>query len=323
MISSKGWHGIFSLVALLLLSSTISCSTAAPTPKSTPSIARISVAAAELNDKIYIIGGTNRSGDTLGLVEEYDPLRNLWSNKAQIPTKRASAAAVVVDGYIYVMGGRDGNTVLASAERYDSSTNSWSKTAAMPTARWFLMAAEVGGKIYAIGGIAGTGDQRQDLDVVEVYDPASDMWTVLDPMPTPRSNAGVAILGESIFIIGGRTRQGASARVDIYDLANNKWLTAPSLNQPITSLAVCVFENKIYTIGGAQGGTVLSSSRVYDPQTETWTSGPDLSQPLMSAVCEVVGDGMYVIGGVSGSTSSPKLLTSVVRMTSDSSEIIK
>jgi N-acetylneuraminic acid mutarotase len=310
------------LLSLLLLPGLSGCG-ATPTPKSTPSIARTAVAAAKLNDKIYIIGGTNLSGDTLGLVEEYDPLRNLWSTKARIPTERASAAAVVVDGYIYVMGGRDGNTVLASLERYDPSTNSWSKRAAMPTARWFLMAAEVGGKIYAIGGIAGTGNQRKDLDVVEVYDPASDTWTVLDPMPTPRSNAGVAVLGERIFIIGGRTRQGASARVDVYDPANNQWLSAPSLDQSLTSLAVCVFDNKIYAIGGAQGGTVLSSTRVYSPQTEKWTSGPNLSQPRMGAVCGVVGESMYIIGGVSGSTSSPTLLTSVERMTSDSSEIIK
>jgi N-acetylneuraminic acid mutarotase len=64
-----------------------------------------------VNGKIYVIGGgkshNNGPGGFIGLstVEEYDPVTNRWTKKANMPTKRVLFATGVVRGKIYAIGG--------------------------------------------------------------------------------------------------------------------------------------------------------------------------------------------------------------------------
>jgi hypothetical protein len=45
----------------------------------------------------------------------------------------------------------------------------------------------------------------------EVYDPRTDTWERLAPMPTPRHGIGAAVLGDRIFVPGGAAVQGFGA----------------------------------------------------------------------------------------------------------------
>src|SRR5947199_59368 len=100
-----------------------------------------------------------------------------WSPSAPLPTPRrlltAAAAAVALDGKVYVLGGSDGSAASGALEVYDPALNSWSRKAPMPTPRVFLAAAAVNGRIYAIGG-APDCCGNATTNVVEVYDPATD-----------------------------------------------------------------------------------------------------------------------------------------------------
>ena len=59
-----------------------------------------------MEKKIYIIGGTSAvQGPVLKTVEEYDPLTDTWSEKADMTTQRTALAVAVVDSKIYVIGG--------------------------------------------------------------------------------------------------------------------------------------------------------------------------------------------------------------------------
>lgn len=280
--------------------------------------ARYDAVAAAVQGKIYFIGGVTRESEAARFTEEYNPLTDRWSAKAQMPTGRAAAVAVVVDTHIYVLGGRRGNDVLSTVERYDPLSDSWTKRSPMPTSRWLLMASVVAGKVYALGGISGVGSQRRVLDVVEVYDPAKDKWTTIRSMPGPRSNAAVAVLGEKIYIISGRLGAGptpsTTLRVDEYDTAKSAWRVVRPLEQARTGSEACVLNNKIYVIGGASGGDPTASIEVYDPQTDRWTSGLSLRQPRSAHVCQVVGKSIYVIGGASAPSLSA-ILTSVEELT--------
>lgn len=52
--------------------------------------------AAVVNEKIYVIGGDNESGNTLVTVEEYDPVINTWATKTSMLTTRSDLAVAVV-----------------------------------------------------------------------------------------------------------------------------------------------------------------------------------------------------------------------------------
>jgi N-acetylneuraminic acid mutarotase len=67
---------------------------------------------AVVNGKIYVIGGQTPESsepDKAGFVNsvyEYDPAIGKWTARAPMPTMRGGGVAAVVDGKIYVAGGR-------------------------------------------------------------------------------------------------------------------------------------------------------------------------------------------------------------------------
>ncbi len=99
-----------------------------------------------------------------------------WSFKAPMSVKRASAAATVCNGFIYVVGGTspDSSETLHLNERFNPVNNTWELLAPMPTPRVELGLVTINGKIYAIGG----GNTSGALSKVEMYDPITNTWTI-------------------------------------------------------------------------------------------------------------------------------------------------
>src|SRR5207249_2121084 len=114
-----------------------------------------------------------------------------WSSVAPMQYERFGlAAATGADGRIYAIGGFSDFT-KSTVEAYNPASNSWSTLAPMPTARVFLAAvAGADGRIYAIGGFnyfgLNNGVDAVALNTVEAYNPASNSWSTLAPMPTAR-----------------------------------------------------------------------------------------------------------------------------------------
>jgi N-acetylneuraminic acid mutarotase len=100
--------------------------------------ARLGLAAAVLNGKLYAIAGAqpdpnNDPYDPTNVVisfavEVYDPATNTWTSAAPIPTGHFGGEARVLNGKIYVVGGSLSiNFVLnTNIDIYDPTTNSWS-----------------------------------------------------------------------------------------------------------------------------------------------------------------------------------------------------
>lgn len=168
------------------------------------------LAVAELNGKIYVMGGFKYpdSGkpawQPIDNAWEYDPANDSWKALAPMPTKRGSPNAVVHGGKIYVIGGAGvhpgskavdihparPHRALSTNEVYDPATNTWETRQPMPTARNHAAASMVNNKIYVIGGRVGGGfiTQGNNVDLVEEYDPLTDQWGALKArMPTARS----------------------------------------------------------------------------------------------------------------------------------------
>jgi N-acetylneuraminic acid mutarotase len=67
----------------------------------------------------------------------------------------------------------------------------------MPTARGAHAAAVIDGKIHLFGGAYRKLFNLVDTDAHEVYDPATDTWETLSPLPTPRDHLTEPKLTES------------------------------------------------------------------------------------------------------------------------------
>ena len=236
------------------------------------------VALATLNNKIYAFGGFAFPGsgppgwNPVSNAWEYDPAADEWKELAPMPTKRGAAAAGVVNGKIYVTGGANSlpgmtengihparpHNVVATVEEYDPTANSWKTVRPLLLARNHHVAVGAGDKLYVIGGRVGgafISSASNNVDLVEMYDPGTDMWTPRARMPTARSAiAGGLYNNTHILVAGG---EGQDARflaafkaVEAYDTALNQWQILPSMPHQRHGLAAGVIGNRFYTVSG-------------------------------------------------------------------------
>lgn len=195
---------------------------------------RGSPVAVAVNDKIYVIGGvtllpgssnTALSFDTpqqvVGTVEEYDPATNTWRERSPMPTPRNHASIGTVNGKIYVIGGRVGAAFIGLAtdvsvvEEYDPATDKWSAPKArMPTARSALGYATINGKIYVAGGEFQDPHMMATFRAVEAYDPATNSWSTMPPMPVSRHGLAAGAIGNKLILVGGDV-QSSGTGVDV------------------------------------------------------------------------------------------------------------
>ena len=82
-----------------------------------------------LNGKVYIIGGTNECSRTLDSVEMLSLISGSldWEESPPMLNKRVSHGAVALNGFIYVVGGWDGQGVVKSVEMFNPEKGEWTE----------------------------------------------------------------------------------------------------------------------------------------------------------------------------------------------------
>ena len=184
---------------------------------------RGSAIAAEVGGKIYVIGGaTTVEGSkdpffsffgpsrVLGTNEVYDPATNKWESRRPMSVPRNHAFSGVVNGKIYVIGGRTGHGFILSAtntdvvEEYNPVNDTWSvPKERMPTARSGGASGSDGRRIYTAGGEVTTKDLVGAFKSVEAYDPLTNSWMTLPSMPMPRHGVAGAVIGNRFHLVSG------------------------------------------------------------------------------------------------------------------------
>jgi len=123
---------------------------------------RSEVAIAELDGKIYVIGGRVGSmavttGSTTDLVEEYDTVTDQWGAvRLRMPTPRDGGVVGVYAGKIYVAGGQSitaiHNAVSRALEAYEPATNTWTSLPNLPQARHGQGGGIIGNRFHIVSG---------------------------------------------------------------------------------------------------------------------------------------------------------------------------
>jgi N-acetylneuraminic acid mutarotase len=270
-------------------------------------------ALAAVNGKIYAFGGFVAPANTampLGAAwepiadaYEFNPATDSWKPLAPLPGKRGSAIAAEVGGKIYVIGGAttmEGSKdpfftafgparVLSTNDVYDPVTNKWESRNPMSVARNHAFSGVVNGKIYVIGGRTGQGFilSATNTNVVEEYDPVSNMWSIpKERMPTARSGGASGSDGRRIYVAGGEVTTtalvGAYRAVEAYDPATNSWTSLPSMPMPRHGVAGAVIGNRFHLVSGMiQSAGALT---FLDPTLSTHTAMHDILELQFGAV---------------------------------------
>jgi N-acetylneuraminic acid mutarotase len=221
--------------------------------------------------EIWLIGGFvgNATGwmTTQAVWMQPDPA-SPWQQATPLPSPRAAEATVLIGNQIHAVAGlaADGTSDSAAHTVLDlTQPGAWSDAPAVPNPRNHLAGATVGGLIYAIGGRHGWDEQTGNQDTVNAFDPSTQQWTTLAPLPLARSeiNASTFTSGQQIIVAGGSIDPATpSADVFVFDPATNAWLRLPSLPGPRKGAVAARIGQEIIVTTGSPDGT--------DPIGTTW-----------------------------------------------------
>lgn len=170
----------------------------------------------------------------------------------------------------------------------------WKELAPMPEPRAAMAAVAYDGMIYTIAGESPEGVEEE----VFRYDPENDRWTQLSDKPTPVADVHGALIGEQIYVPGGRLASGEPTDIlEIYDPRQDAWIQGAPLPMAISAYALADFEGKLYLFGGWDGEQALADVYVYDPGEDAWREGTEMDTARFDAFATEVDGKIFVFGG--------------------------
>lgn len=199
----------------------------APLPR-----AALGASSAVLDGKLYVMGGETDWDAWDRIVQRYDPVADTWDQPALLPVKTVDGSAAALGGYVYAVGGRGGGS-FPDGNRYDPATDTWAPIAPMnmsyyhepsgttSTGRHALALVAIDGGLHAIGGRTTSDGTR--FAEHERYDPQTDSWSFLEPLPMPTSHLSAVAYRGKIHVIGGETATTIIGSHLVYDPATNSW----------------------------------------------------------------------------------------------------
>lgn len=167
----------------------------------------------------------------------------------------------------------------------------WEARAPSGPSRQEVSYVNAGGKLYLAGG--GTAH--------EMYDPATDTWSGVQPLPQRLDHIqGVEIDG-LIYYVGGLAAFPAPHvnTVYIYNPAVDEFTQGSPMpaGRGRGAGGTAVYNGKIYYAGGLHDGAAVPWFDVYDPATDSWTQLVDMPRARDHFHAVVVGGRLYVTGG--------------------------
>jgi Galactose oxidase, central domain/Kelch motif len=198
------------------------------------------------NGKIYLVSGYN-TGDVSSAQPntwEYDPVANSFTERAPIPHAVGGAAFGIIDGHLYVAGGRDAtNTVVNLVWDYDIAANTWTQKAVMPAVQDNGAGSAVAlSRLWVFGGGNPFGPAREASSKTTLRDKGQGPVTDLNASGSKKESEAPDI----------------SIAAYVYDPGTDSWSDAPSMNQLRSFAAGTSIGAKVFAAGGLGGGTLSS-----------------------------------------------------------------
>ncbi|XP_056596252.1 kelch repeat and BTB domain-containing protein 13 [Triplophysa dalaica] len=114
-------------------------------------------------------------------------------------------------------------------------------------------------------------------------------WKVLTtlPMEASTSLAGVTVLDNRLYIVGGVhgvDKSGVDASF-CYDVVADTWKFLPGPRQPRYNFTLIGLEGCLYAIGGESSRTTMSSVEKYNVSTNEWSFTAHLPRPVAGVAC--------------------------------------
>jgi N-acetylneuraminic acid mutarotase len=299
---------------------------AAQTPRWTPRAPlperRTEVSVATDGRHLYLAGGFGppeaaERATAPRTLWRYDPQADRWNALTEIPEGVHHTAFVYHEGRLYILGGfrETGFTPVGNVRIYHLASGQWSEGAPMPTPRGAMGFTVLNGRIHLLGGNAPgphavhdhegarIGEDRS-VNTHEAYDPATDSWQRLAPMPTPRNHLGAATVDGRIHAVVGRLERDFEMTThEVYDPASDSWSAGPPVPTGRSGVAVLAHEGWVYVFGGetfTDPARTFAEAERFDPRSGRWEALPPMPSARHGLGAAVHGGAIYVVSGGPG-----------------------
>lgn len=84
-----------------------------------------------------------------------------------------------------------------------------------------------------------------------MYDPQTNTWTTLAPLPTARASLVAGHSGDNVYAIGGTDGTSASNVNEVYSISGNTWSTNTPMPTARQEAGVHSHGGRVYVVGGA------------------------------------------------------------------------
>ncbi|XP_060114217.1 kelch-like protein 31 [Heteronotia binoei] len=214
------------------------------------------------NGHLYAVGGRNAKG-ALVSVECYVPSTNSWHAKANMELSRCCHASVVIGGKILTTGGYVNNAYSRTVCSYNPAADIWQDCSWLSSPRGWHCAATLGDYAYVLGGSQlGPRGERVDVIPVERYNPMTNQWSCMAPLPIGLSMAGVATLGGQILLAGGWNESGKKYQKSVlaYNPDLNEWTEEGELLEGTVGVSCCTIALPQSSTRGSRASSVASAT---------------------------------------------------------------
>ncbi len=218
-------------------------------------------------------------------------------------------------GQLVIMGGATSGDLLADGIFGLNTTNgSLTQLGDLTSDLDDAAGAVVDGKPTAFGG-ATPGV----VDTIQTYAPSTTSAAKLSPatvtgaLPEPRSAAGVAVVGNTVYLVGGF--DGTSADPSVIESSNGQsFTTVATLPIAVRSAAVAVVGTKLFVFGGValsgpDAGKPIATIQVVNLTKGKASVAGRLPAPVAGAAAGMIGDVVVIAGGDNQAAVTTKTTT--------------
>jgi TATA-box binding protein (TBP) (component of TFIID and TFIIIB) len=257
------------------------------------------------NGQVLVAGGKTPT-TAHASAERFDPTANGGSGGFLPAASMASArswpgAALMPDGKVLVIGGRDGPSAHATTELYDPTADAFTPGPDLVVVREHFTATMLpSGRLLLVGGPITT--------LAELFDPLGGGGTG-SFVPAGSSSAArqwhtsTLLPSGKVLIAGGDDQNDVpSATAELWDPdappAAGPSSTGSLLTARSRHTAALLPSGKVLIVGGiGPGGSVLSSAEVYDPAAGTFTATGAMTGKRIIPSATLLSSGRVLVAG--------------------------
>jgi hypothetical protein len=255
--------------------------------------------------KVLVAEGGSGAAD-VATAELFDPTTKKFAQTNGRPTMpRTNATATLLSGgKVLITGGQDENGELATADLYDPTSETFAATTgAMSDSRAYHTATLLNdGTVLVAGGLNLAGDASGiPVASAEIYDPATDSFTLTGAMTEGRYFHTATLLANGMVLVtGGLNEEEPIATAEIYDPSTKTFTATGTMTTArMGHTATLLGNHEVLVAGGAGafGGSATSATELFDPTAGTFTPANAMTSAHCAHTATLLQNGQVLIAG--------------------------